>query len=220
MKTYPFTTPQILTEQIFVNYRGDTGTMSAFELQAAFIAAEEQVSEFLDTFLVPTVITGSYQTHGNLRILTDYAYINSVDAVTLYQKKNDTSCTYLTENGCAYVVADEHGLLDISGVVNCACGSFVSPSRVDLVLNVGLASGTVYNPFFLLALKTQAQIHVNEIRRWGNESTGDIGVTEFDNQEYQEKRMSLVSTALGNSAISNYVRNLLSRYQVRRYVGL
>ena len=71
------------------------------------------------------------------------------------------------------------------------------------------------------ALTIVAQSELNEMSLATlNEAPGDIGVQEFSNQEYTEKRVALIKTRLGSSAVSNHARRLLMGIKRSRVGGL
>ena len=55
MNIYPYDYPLILTDDIFTGYGGLTGTSLPLQREAAYIIAEQQVSTYLGTFLLPTI---------------------------------------------------------------------------------------------------------------------------------------------------------------------
>jgi hypothetical protein len=84
----------------------------------------------------------------------------------------------------------------------------------------GLPTGTASSPKFLLALSTFSDMVLNQIEGYGNEADGLVGVSEFKNQDYSEKRHNLKRTIFGSSARAQFVSNLFTRYRKLRYVGL
>ena len=53
MITYPFSTPIILTDDIFVQYGGQTGSSTPLQRQGAYWVAEKQATNYIGTFLLP-----------------------------------------------------------------------------------------------------------------------------------------------------------------------
>jgi hypothetical protein len=94
------------------------------------------------------------------------------------------------------------------------------PYRIDVVYNVGFSSGTSHQPKVLMALTTYASIIMNEFLGYGNEAPGDIGVQEFSNQQYSEKRVKLINTVFGASPRAQFAHRLLTSLRKRRYVNL
>jgi hypothetical protein len=71
-----------------------------------------------------------------------------------------------------------------------------------------------------LGLTTYADIILNEIQGYGNEAPGDIGVTDYRNQQYSESRVALIRTAFGTSARAQFVHRLFIKFRHHRWVGL
>ncbi len=227
MLGYPYTSPQILTNSLYAEYGGETGTVSQGMLTAAYTVAEQQVSNYLHTFLVPTDITGTFTYYPHRNIVTDWAYVNSIHAVTLLTRQGNSTCTFTETDTCTYVRDDRYGILDVNLITNCTCRTGVAASltgiyQIQIAYNAGLPSGTSYHPSVLLALTKQAEIVLNEMTHTlgGNESVGDAGVNSFANQDYREERVQLLRTGLGNSAIANFNAILLSHLRTPRRVGL
>ena len=89
-----------------------------------------------------------------------------------------------------------------------------------MVYQAGLPTGTANQPNMLLALSTYADIVMNEIIGFGNEAPGGVGVQEFSNQSYREKRTKLGKTGFGSSARAQFVSRLLTSFRKLRYVKL
>jgi hypothetical protein len=88
------------------------------------------------------------------------------------------------------------------------------------VYTAGLPTGTANQPDMLMALTEYAKIGINEMIGFGNEAPGDIGVQDFQNQQYREMRVKLLRTSFGTSAKAQFIDRLLSKYKQRRWVGL
>jgi hypothetical protein len=71
-----------------------------------------------------------------------------------------------------------------------------------------------------MALVTYADIILQEMIGYGNEAPGDVGVQEYANQEYREKRVGLIRTSFGTSARANFAHRMLSRLRKYRWCGL
>lgn len=219
---FPFTSPQILTDVIFTNYGGHTDNTSAGQRQAAFVIAEEALSRDLSTYFVNTRVTGSYL-YGSEIIPLDHAYINAIILTRFVDFDNSIHCTVTgTSNWHLNIRDDERGILEINSLYShyCPCNYGYVPYKVEVVYETGLVSGTSYTPNILLALTTYADIILNEIIGFGNEGPGDVGVTQFSNQQYSETRMKFFNTAYGNSARAQFVHGLLKRWRKYRRVGI
>lgn len=186
----------------------------------AYVVAEERVSAHLQTFLTPTITTGTFLPIPPLR--TDYAYVRRLLGVRVFSRDGNSSCTLTPNSACAYLKDARIGLLDVNYWGSCSCGGGItSPYQVEVAYEAGLSSGTSYHPSLVRALEIEAQIELNEMGVASvNEGVGDVGIVSFSNQEYSERRVELKSTALGTSAVSNHAERLLRRFVVRRGGGL
>lgn len=219
MDIYPYNSPIIMTDAIFLAYGGLTGSSTQAQRSASYLLAEETVWSDLNTFLLPTTVTGTFM-YPNLTnaILLDYSYVNAI-YLTKFKDFNGTVLQSVVGSGNDYISLRDP-ILGILEFVNYACCSWGTPYNIDVIYNAGLPSGTSYHPSILLALTTYAQIIVNEIIGFGNESSGDIGVQEFRNQQYYETRVKLIRTTFGNSAKAQFVHKLLGRFRKYRRVGM
>jgi hypothetical protein len=213
MNVYPLSTPIILTDSIFNEMGGQTGTYTASQRQLAYRIAEQQATTFLNTFLLPVIVTGTFGYQP--RIVTDYGYVNRVLAVNILSKDNWETCTLQSDSGCVFIWEDTFGYLDVSCLVNyCNCAGLVVPYQVQVVYQAGLPTGVASQPAVHLALTMAATISLNEmIFPSANESTGDIGVKEFTSMGYSgysEKRVATAANSFGNSAKAYKIGQLLS----------
>ena len=118
---------------------------------------------------------------------------------------------------------DERGLIDLAYAVgNCHCHTHANPYpyKVQIAYQAGLPSGTSYRPDVLMSLTTYASIVMNEIIGYGNEAPGDIGIEEFSNQQYKEKRRGMLNTVFGDSPRARWAWRQLTRLRRYRYVSL
>jgi hypothetical protein len=225
MNLYPFSTPIILTDEIFASYGGNTGTSALAMRQAAFTIAEELLTDDIGTFLLPVRVTGSYSFQpGQPPITLDHGYVNAVHLIRLYdtQERN-----YYTISGTANLYASlrnaEYGILDIHYLLtNCqGCAySTYSPYKFEVVYTAGLPTGTANHPNFELVLTMMSTIVINEMLGYGNETSGNVGVQEFSNQNYREVRTKLKNTVYGNSATAQFIHKLVGKWRKYRYVKL
>lgn len=228
MFIYPYTSPIILTDNLFVEYGGTTGSSTASRRQIAYTIAEETVSEDdLGTFLLPTIITGTYDRvqffHPDKPLLTDHAYVHRIIRIRFRDEEETFFYTIDgTANNYASLRNKEYGIVDIYQLFgNCQCLTWGKlPYQIEMVYEAGLPTGTANHPNILLALVTYADIVLNEIIGWGNEAPGLVGVQQFRNQEYSEVRTKLKQTAFGSSARAQFVSDLLTKYRKHRYVKL
>ncbi len=223
MQQYPYYSPIILTDSIFLTYGGLSGTSTTAQRNVAYWLAEEQMTEYLNSFLLPTTVTGTYFWKNHNPIPLDYGNVIQVNQVVVSSRDWANSCAIDTVTGCHAVRGDgKYGLVDVQYLMNCGgCGAVVgSPYNIQISYQSGLVSGTSYTPSVLQALTLAAQINLNEIDvSLSNESTADIGVEFFINQGYHEKRMKLGTTAFGNSATAQRIARLVRKYRTKPSIG-
>ena len=225
MQDYPYYSPVVLTDTNFILHGGQTGTSSQAQRDIAYLLAEEQMTEYLGAFLIPTVVTGTYFWRGGNPIMLDYGHIISVNQVTISSPDWCNSCTIETVTGCHAVRGNgQYGLIDISYLSNCGgCSSILGlyPYNVQVVYESGFQTGTSNQPSILSALTLAAQVNLNEIDvSLSNEGTADIGIKSFSNMKYSEIRMQMLHTAFGNSAIAQRIARLVRKYRSRPSIGL
>lgn len=216
---WPYLTPQILTDSLFLAYGGLTGTSPTAMRQAAYGIAEHKASNDLGSYLVPTNVTGVYPFNNNYKISTEHSYINRIlDASIIYSNMIYCSCDTNLVSTCALINDDTYGYVDFLPIYTALCGMCGAgsgyPYKFQLTYNAGLPTGTTMNsPEILLALTVISQIYLNEMMHQGNESVGDIGVKEFNTLDYHEVRYGLKKTTFGSSAQANFASNLLKGYR-------
>jgi hypothetical protein len=210
MNVYPFSSPIILTDNIFIQYGGTTGSFSAAQRSAAYLIAEKQATKHIGTFLLPTTVTGTFSY--SPRIVTDYGYVSQVYSVNILSKDNFTECTLQQNSGCVFIWEDTFGYLDVGCLMSyCHCNKWIVPYQVQLAYQAGLPTGVATQPDILLALTMAATISLNEmVFPSQNEGVGDVGIEQFSSLDYSEKRKALKNTSFGNSARANKIASLLS----------
>ena len=222
MQPYPYSNPIILTDEIVLKYGFHTGTSSDEQRQIAYLLAEEQMTEYLHSFLLPTTSSETHFFIGN-PINLYYGRVTQISGVTISSVDWANSCTIDTVSGCFGQRNDEYGYLDVNRYIGCGgCSGVLGlyPYHVDVTYESGLASGTTYQPAMLMALTIAAQINLNEMDvSLSNEGVGDIGIQSFSNQQYSEKRVTLGNTAFGNSAMANRAARLVRKYRTKPSIG-
>jgi hypothetical protein len=217
MNYYPYINPIILTDPIFFDYGGHRGSSSPEQRQAAYWIAERTASEDINTYLLPTIVTGSYIYNPLRDIILEHGYINQIIETRFIDKEENI---YFTVSGINNVYVglkdDERGVV----VVVSNWFNLGELYKNQIIYNAGLPSGTSFRPDILLGLTTYADIILNEIQGYGNEAPGDIGVTDYRNQGYSESRVALIRTAFGTSARAQFVHKLFTKLRHYRWVGL
>lgn len=219
MVIYPYQYPIILNDALYSQYGGKgTGTFSQEQLQAAYQIAEVQATNYIGTFLLPTIVTGTYVSvpTSNKRIATDYGYVSSILRVAVKSKKvTSAGCELVNHDGCAFIYSDTFGYLDVFQVNSqCGCGNFPVPYLYEVTYEAGLPTGVASQPSILAALTIAAMISLNEMYPGVvgvNESVGDAGIQEYESFGYHERRTAhaLKRTAFGGSAAANKAAQLI-----------
>ena len=222
-KIYPFVDAQILTDTIFQNYGGQTGTSTAFQRSAAYFIAEEWVSNNIGTPIAPATITGTYfypQTGRTVQL--DWMYLNSITEIRFMDSGGSNYYTIAgTANYNAAIRNAGRSIVDIITICgNCyGCGAGYAPYQFQIVYVAGLPATRAAAPNVSYALAETAQLVIYEMQGYGNESVGGVGITAFKNQGYFEKRVALISTVFGSSAKAQWIKQLLEGVRKRPGLG-
>lgn len=218
MQEYPFSTPQIMSDTVFIAYGGETGTSTSAQRQAAYFIAEKQMTEHIDTLLLPTTVTGTWFHPTNSGpLVTDYGYVTDIYSVSV-NTTDLVDCTLTANSACAIIRNDKYGYLDLVYILSqCNCSLVGIPYSVSVVYQAGMPTGTSMRPDMLLALTMAAQINLNEIdnHTLHNEGAFDVGVQQFNSQGYSEQRVKLGHNAFGSSAAAQKIANLVKSYICR-----
>jgi len=219
-QVYPYNYPLILNNVLFSQYGGKgTGSFPQAVLDAAYQMAEQQTTNYIGTFLLPTIVTGTFTNPLTItkRIATDYGYVSRILSVVVKTQKvsQASGCELLDSQGCAFIYKDTFGYLDVYKVQElCGCGVSNVPYQYEIAYEAGLPTGTANLPLMLAAMTQAAQIHLNEMFPGVvgvNEGAGDVGIQEFESFGYHERRTahSLVKTAFGGSAVASRIANMI-----------
>ena len=200
MNIYPYNSPIILNDAIFVNNGGQTGTSTPAQRQNAFLISEQQATSYIGAFLLPTIVTGTWAYAP--QIVTDYGYVSRILSVGTLSARVSQSCTLESGSACVFVRHDTYGYLDVACLQSSySCFGQPIPYQVQAAYESGLPTGTANQPAILLALTIAAQISLNEMYYPSqNEGTGDVGIEEFGSMDYRERRVKMGRTAFGSSA--------------------
>jgi len=230
------TSPQILTDDIFVAYGGSTGTSTAAQRQAAYAIAESQAAQEIGTFVAPTVVTGTY----SWPLTTDklplpYTHLNSVASVTaIHDAGCDCADDSVEISGCAWILDGDGGLVSLrecgdtlkASCSGCNCGHAhgSGPLQVRMVYNAGLPTEAASDPRLLMGLATAADLALQQIidPAGAEGGAGDPGIKSFSSLSYSETRSdgSSQMTAFGDSARANYAAGMLKNFKYHRAMKL
>ena len=206
-----------MTDATFQIYGGSLENGVYARRQAAYLISEKQMSSHIGTFLLPTVVTGTFPSPGNRHLVLPYSHINSIPNVTVLSQESFCNCDLDETSGCAFIWDDTYGYVDVRQVIQtCAC-SYGVPYQVRIVMNAGLPTGTASQADMLLALSLASELNLNRIvDPSANEGTGDIGIEEFSNLGYRERRIGMKRTAFGNSAKANEIALMTNTFRKKR----
>jgi hypothetical protein len=217
---YPYTTPIFLTDTVFINYGGKTGTSTAFARNASYFIAEKEMSSHLHTLLQPTIVTGTYFWNTGNPFQMDWGYVHSILGVSVFSTLAEIytfTASDLTHN--VFIRNSKYGQVDIGFGCCSPCGSYPYPYTVTVAYNAGLPTGTSIQADMLWCLTMAAQLVLNEMSVDGflaNETPGAIGVQEFSNELYSEKRTKLGRSIFGSSPISQNIVNIVENLRASR----
>jgi hypothetical protein len=212
-------TPVLLTNTVFINYGGKTGTSTAFAVNAAFEIAEREMVSHLHTFLQPTNVSGTYLWNMGNPFEMDYGYVNSILGINVLSTLAEIyafSANDLAHN--VFIRNSKYGQIDIGFGCCAPCSSYPYPYKVTVYYNAGLPANISTSPDLLWALTMATQLVLNEMSTDGflsNETPGGIGVQEFANELYSEKRTKLGASIFGNSPVAQNITRLVQPYRCR-----
>ncbi len=209
MMEYPYNSSVVLTDSIFVKFGGQIGTSTSQQREMAYLLAEDQMTEHLSTFLIPTIITGSIALLGNGLFSTEYGHVRQVFSVSVESVRQLSPLQTEIHTGSALIRNAEHGYLEVF----VGCSNFWM-SKSYAAYESGFSTGTSNQPLMLSALTLAAQINLNEMDvSLANEGVADVGIQRFSNQSYSEERKFLGNTVFGNSATAQRIARLVRRYR-------
>ena len=201
-----------MTQAVYDLYGGQqSDNMSTTQFNSILLMAEQRVTKYIGTFLLPTIVTGTFSYHSSHFIVTDYGYVSSILSAKVLSTQGSATCTLASDSGCAYIFEDTFGYLNYSCVQSvCNCAQWQSPYQFQVAYQAGLPTGTANQPGILHALTIVAELALNEIvfpRQ--NETAGDRGITEWKSLDYSEKRKDWAVTALGSSSRAGLAADLI-----------
>lgn len=233
MIVYPYNSAIILTDDIFNTYGGQNYNSVPVQRNAAYLIAEKQATRYINTFLLPTIVTGTYNYQNQPRIATDFGYVHSINAVNILSQDFFTaSCNLLSNPGCALIAEDGYGYVDIQTLLPTATlisyyaipypafppvfpflANYLQPYQFQITYTAGLPTGTANQADVLLALTMAAQINLNlMVNQPMLAGEADVGIDAFSAIDYRETRhkSSIKRTVFGSSATANKIADLLN----------
>lgn len=226
---YHHLSPVILTDSMFADYNAqclNSGT--AQQRTNAYVIAESRMIDQINTFLLPTVVTGTFLWPAVPEaLLLPHKYIRSIDRVSV-QSVDGCDCELTAHAGCG-LIRNGIGYIDIritEGLAASACGGCGRGRwyyQGEITYTAGIPTGTaaldtrLHNALAIVAYEALTQMVEPGLNAGG---AGAPGVMSFSTLGYSESfnPESLKITRLGNSALANYAAGLVSH--LNKKVGL
>lgn len=227
---YPFNSAQFLNDAVFTSLGGVTGTTSAYLRQAAYFIAEKEMCSHLGTLLQPTNLTGTYLWATAMPVNLDFGYVQSINSVAVLTLLNIWVFFSPADIQTAVYIRDpKRGIVDVSlnpMLIRSSAAtpySYLPPYNVTIGYTAGLPTGTTMQFDVQWALVMAAQLVLNEMDNSGflaNETPGGIGVQEFTNELYSEKRVVLGHSIFGSSPVAQQITRIVENLRAKRALRL
>lgn len=230
---YLVTGTTVLTEQIFIDYGGHTGTSTQAQRNAAYQMAEQMAIEEIGTLLVPTILTGTFSWPlSDTRFMLPHTHVRSISSVTaIHDSGCDCASSQVEIGGCAWLIDAQAGIISLeqcnsTASNSCACscnGSYGLPLLFRIVYEAGIQAGLVAaNANSLLGLVTSADLALEQIIDPGGAEggPGDPSLSSVSDTGYSESRQFLRMTAFGGSPRANFAARMLSPLKFKRALKL
>ena len=217
--------PSVLTDAIFLQYGGQTGTSTTAQRTASYAIAEGKAYEEIGTFVTPTIVTGTYQWPPQAQMVNlDHDFLSRIISLTsIHEAGCECAATAVELTGCAWITDADNGIIDIREVGNtaravcssCNCGSFGTLYQFRIVYEAGLPTDAASDPRLLMGLAGFADLALEQIidPSGAEGGPGDPGVQSYRAGGYGETRTKLKMTAMGGSARANYAANMLREFK-------
>lgn len=232
---YLVTGTSVLTEQIFVDYGGQTGTATNAQVNAALQMGEQFAIQEIRTFLVPTSISGTFAWPMDDRLLLPHTHIRSVSSVTaIHEAGCDCADNQVEISGCAWILDYQAGIISLrecgsnvrTPAISCNCSypsSYGGRLLYQIVYEAGIQDGLVAaNSSVLMGLVTAADLALEQIidSSGAEGGPGDPSVSSFSDTGYSETRQFLRMTSFGGSPRANYAARMLQPIKYKRALRL
>lgn len=216
--TMYYSTPRILTDELYVRYGGRTGTSTALQREAAYTIAEDRMERHIGTFLTPTTVTGTYPITTESRLLLHHNRVLKVNSVTILRTPLDSnSQDYVRRDGVGRAISLDLGLIELfekstQDVTSIAPG-VAQQAEVSYTAGLaeGVASGTPYMVHALTIVAEEDLMQIIDPAR-SEGGAGAPGVQQFSMGRYSESRPKLLKTALGSTARAQFAASLVRRF--------
>ena len=153
--------PTILNDDIFKQYGGQIGNSTAQQRTLAYEIAEEQVSQFLNTPLAPTLLSGSYAIPYDWGYLSlDTTYLRGVLQVGYWRCEQ----AFVASGTVLSQYWSEQGVVPFN-LISCELFGVPDDNQLTVSYIAGLPTGTFGNPVYMQGLVQLAQ---TELFRFGS----------------------------------------------------
>jgi len=221
--------PVILTDSMFFEMLPTLiVTGSSTHRDIAYLLAEQQMMQYLQTFLIPTIITGTYLWERPARsIRLDHCYVHTINRIKVTSFSGECDCD-LDENDACAVIRDTWGIIDArvtAYAVRARCGA-CAPGyfyQALVTYSAGLPTGTSSQDKALhLALAKVAEINLIEIIDPGaaEGGPGDPGIESWSSLGYSQKRHQIIIYPWGSSPNANFAGRLVKHLKKIRPLRL
>lgn len=227
--------PVILNDAVWAEYAPPCFASGTFaQRHGAFLTAEQQMIQWLNTPLLPTSVTGTYRyPHPYEPTALDFVRVKSIDSIVAHSIDAGCTCDLTDNAACAFVRDGKYGIIDfrvIGGAFVSQCGCQPGlPYDVEVAFTAGLPTGVAATDVTLhMALAHAATLVLNEMADPGaNEGgAGDAGVVGWGAQGYSEQRIpptsfaGLRKTPFGSSAKANWIADRVEHLRLSRPLRL
>lgn len=232
---YLVTGTSVLTEAIFVQYGGQTGTATNAQVNAALQMGEQFAIQEIGTFLVPTTISGTFAWPVDDRLLLPHTHVRSVSSITAIHEAGCSCAADQVEiSGCAWILDYQAGIISLRECgdnvrqpgIACGCGTggqYGGRLLYQIVYEAGIQAGLVgANAAALMGLVTAADLALEQIidPQGAEAGPGDASLSSFSDTGYSESRQFLMMTAFGGSPRANYAARMLRPLKYKRAMRL
>lgn len=212
MLIYPFNTPIILNDNIFSQYGGRPHETTKAQREAAYLIAEQKMSQYVGTLLLPHDISGSVSVDHSIKYAnTDYGYVHQIYSARILDAHGGVVVDYDSLSNYVTIRNDTYGYFQLTQTWFSCNFPIYTPHTLEFVYRAGLPTGTASSPAMLSALTMSANIELAEMIGFptANEGVGDVGIVEYETLDYREKRKPWKNTVFGASAKAAKIANLV-----------
>ena len=217
----------LLTDEIYAQYGGDTGTDEFWQREIAYDVAETTAQQFIGTFLVPNQVVVYYDFPiKQNRVLLRYWPVISIDAIEFLYDGNCDCSESANIDGCAIIRDDYRAIIDLRSCDcaqrSCSHGS-ISFNKAKITYTAGHQNLTL-DKKAMFGLATAAKIyHEQLVDPYGAEGgIGDPALSNFSDNGHNETRTkeAVRDTPFGGSPTANYAARMLKHLKNHRPLGL